>query len=257
MTDFEKQTQKGNERVAVITGSSRGIGAAIALDLANEGVRVVVNYHQRREAAEAVVSSIESAGGCAVAVEADVATPEGNLLLAEAALKAFRRVDILVNNATPLVERKPLLDLTLNEVDDYWRTYVQSSFLLAKQFVPGMKERRFGRVIHILTSYIWGVPPPALTGYVVAKSALWGLTKSMAVDLAPFGITVNAVSPAEVMTDQWKEVPEARRRALELRTPLQRLAKPDDVAAAVRFLIGSQGAFITGANIPVAGGAVM
>jgi len=166
-------------------------------------------------------------------------------------------VDVVVNNATPAIVRKPLDETEWDEVDAYWRTYVQSPFAIAKRVLPGMKERGFGRFVHILTTSIWGTPPPNLTGYVAAKSGLWGMAKSMAVELAPFGVTVNAVSPTSVITDQWDDTPDTRRRALVLQVPAQRLPSPEEVAATVMFLVGKEGASLTGANLPVAGGEVM
>ena len=251
------QTVPLTEMVAIVTGSSRGIGAAVARKFGEQGVRVVVNYQKRRDAAEQVVSDVTARGTEAVAVQADVSTVEGAEALADAALKRFGRVDVLVNNATPSIARKPFLDLAWPEVDGYWNTYVQSAFTLTKRIVPGMKERGFGRIVHILTTATSGNPPPDLAGYVAGKSALWGLGKAMAVELAPFGITVNAVSPSAVMTDQWEEVPESRRRALAMRIPLRRLATPEEVAEAVLFLVDAQGRYVTGVNLPVAGGEVM
>ena len=120
-----------------------------------------------------------------------------------------------------------------------------------------MKERGFGRFVNILTTAIWGTPPPNLAGYVAGKSALWGLARSMAVEVAPFGITVNGVSPSAVMTDQWEDTPDRRRRSVAMSIPAQRLASPEEIAAMVLFLIGPEGSYITGTNVPVAGGEVM
>lgn len=257
MTGEQGTTVPWNEMVAVVTGASRGIGAAIALALGSRGASVAVNYHERQEAAREVVSAIEAAGGHATAVQADVSTTQGTEALADAALQAFGRVDVVVNSATPPIRRKPLLDLTWEEMDYYWRTYVGSTFTLARRVVPGMKQRKFGRFVHILTSYLWGTPPPEMSAYLSTKAALWGMTRSMAVELAPHGITVNGVSPSPVMTDQWAEVPGSRRRALSLRVPVGRLCTTEDVAEAVLYLVGNGGAFITGANLPIAGGEVM
>ena len=250
------ETPPWAETTAVITGASRGIGAAVARALGSHGARVVVNYQANAEAAETVVADIRAAGAEAIAVQADVSTEEGARALAKAALDAYGRVDILVNNATPPIERKGMMELGWDEVDRYWRTYVQSAFILSQEFVPGMKERGFGRIVHTLTSAMWGTPPPNTAGYVAAKSGLWGLTKAMAVELASFGITVNAVSPSAVMTDQWEGTSDSRRRAIAMSLPAQRLASPEEVAATVLFLIG-EGAYVTGANLPVAGGEVM
>jgi NAD(P)-dependent dehydrogenase (short-subunit alcohol dehydrogenase family) len=120
-----------------------------------------------------------------------------------------------------------------------------------------MRERGFGRIVHMLSTAMWGAPPAETGAYVTAKSALWGLAKAMAVEFAPFGITVNAVSPSAVMTEQWDDVSDNRRRAMSMRVPAQRLASPDEVAAAVLHLVGNDAAYLTGAHFPVAGGEVM
>jgi 3-oxoacyl-[acyl-carrier protein] reductase len=109
----------------------------------------------------------------------------------------------------------------------------------------------------VLTTAMWGTPPVGNSAYVAAKSGLWGLAKGMAVELAPFGITVNAVSPSAVVTDQWEGESDRRRRAMAMAVPAKRLASPEEVAATVCFLAGDEGAYLTGANLPVAGGEVM
>jgi 3-oxoacyl-[acyl-carrier protein] reductase len=251
------QTIPWKEMVAVVTGAGRGIGAAVARALGERGVHVIVNYRERPEPADEVVAAIAAAGAEAVAVQADVATTDGAEALAAAALERFGRVDVLVNNATPPIDRNPLLELEWSEIDRYWQTYVQSAFTLMRALVPGMRERGFGRIVNVLTTAVWGVPPAGTGGYVAAKSALWGLTKAAAAELAPLGITVNAVSPSAVMTDQWEGTSESRRRALGLRIPAQRLATAEEVASTVLYLASNEAAYVTGANFPVAGGEVM
>lgn len=246
-----------DELVAVVTGGGRGIGAAIARALGEKGARVVVNYRERAEDADEVVAAVRDAGGEACSVRADVSTAEGNGTLARTALERFGHVDLLVNNASPPIGRKPFLELDWNEADRYWQTFVRSGFELTHALVPSMRERGFGRIVHVLTTAIWGVPPVETSAYVAAKSGLWGLAKATAVELAPFGITVNAVSPSAVMTEQWDYASDNRRRALALRIPAQRLATAREVAATVVYLAGPDAAYVTGANFPVAGGEVM
>ena len=253
----QKTSLPWTEMVVLVTGASRGIGASVARALGERGATVVVNYHERRDAADEVVSAVEAAGGRAMAVQADVADESSTAALADAALEAYGKVDAVVNSATPSIERKPLEELSWAEVDRYWRVYVQSAFVLSARLVPGMKERGFGRFVHLLTTATWGTPPRDVAGYVAAKSGLWGLARSMAVELAPDGITVNGVSPSAVITDQWAEASDNRRRALALSVPAQRLASPEEVAATILFLLGEDGSYVTGANLPVAGGEVM
>jgi 3-oxoacyl-[acyl-carrier protein] reductase len=251
------RTPAWNEYVAIVTGSGRGIGAAVARALGDLGARVVVNYRASGDAAQRVVADVKAAGGDAIAVQADVAEGDAGATLVAAAEETWGRVDALVNNATPPIERKPFEELGWDEVDRYWQTYVRSAFMLTQAALPGMKERGFGRVVHLLTSAIWGKPPAHTAGYVAAKSGLWGLTKALAVELAPHGITVSALSPSSVMTDQWEGSSERQRRALALALPAQRLATPEEVARTVTFLLGPEGGYLHGANVPVAGGEVM
>lgn len=251
------RTPPWNELVAIVTGGGRGIGAAVARTLGARGARVVVNYRSAAEDAGQVAADVTRAGGEGLAVQGDVATKEGALALVDAAQERWGRVDAIVNNATPPIERKPFEELEWDEIDRYWKTYVQSAFTLTRAALPGMKERGFGRIVHTLTSAMWGTPPTGTAGYVAAKSGLWGMAKAMAVELGPHGITVNAVSPSAVMTDQWEDTAESRRRALALSLPVQRLATPEEVAGTVVFLLGPEGGYLTGANVPVAGGEVM
>jgi 3-oxoacyl-[acyl-carrier protein] reductase len=252
-----RESLKWTDLVAVVTGGSRGVGAGIARALGERGMRVVVNYREREATAMEVIREIEASGGAAVAVRADLSSDAGAEALMDLALEAFGRVDVVVCNATPHIDAKPLLELTGEDLDRYWQAYVRSTLALVRRSAPGMKERGFGRFVNVLTSYITGTPPAEMAAYVTAKAALWGLTKAMSVELAPFGITVNAVSPSPIMTDQWAGVPESRRRALALRVPRRRLGSVDDVAAAVLYLVGESGDFVTGVNLPVTGGEVM
>ena len=251
------RTPAWNEYVTIVTGGGRGIGAAVALGLGERGARVVVNYRKGADAAVAVAEAVQAAGGDAIAVQADVTEVGAGAALVAAAQERWGRVDAIVNNATPAIERKPFEELEWEEVDRYWQTYVRSAFTLTQAALPGMKERGFGRIVHVLTSAIWGKPPVNSAGYVAAKSGLWGLTKAMAVELAPHGITVSALSPSAVMTDQWEGSSDRQRRALALALPAQRLATPEEVARTVAFLLGPEGAYLHGANVPVAGGEVM
>jgi len=242
---------------AIVTGGGRGIGAASALALGEKKARVVVNYLENRKAADSVVEQIEKSGGRALAVQADVSSPRGAKTLVGAALDAFGRVNAIVNSASPPIVRKPFVEGEWSEIETYLHTYVQSAYALAREALPGMREVGFGRIVNVLSTAMWGTPPAEMSSYVVAKSALWGLTKAMAVELAPLGITVNAISPSAVITDQWQDEPDSRARALAARIPLRRLATPENVAQAVTFLIGPEGSYITGTNLPIAGGEVM
>ncbi len=254
---MNEKTLPWDEMTAVVTGGSRGIGAAICAALGERGARVVVNYHQQAAAAAEVVAAVEQLGGRAVAVQADITAAADCARLVEAARAAFGPVNVLVHNATPPVIEKALLDLTEEDFDGYYRAYVQGAFNLARQVVPEMKAAGCGRIVHVLASAVLGNPPPGLAAYVAAKSGLLGLSRAMAVELAPFGITVNSVSPSVVPTDRWRDVPDTRLRAMVRGIPLQRFATPQDVARAVLICLGPEGSYMTGVNLPIAGGEVM
>ncbi len=245
------------EITAIVTGGSRGIGAACAIALGEKKARVVVNYLENRKAADAVVEQIEKRGGQALAVQADVSSPSGAQQLVGAALGSFGCVHAIVHSASPPIVRKPFAEGEWSEIERYLHTYVRGAYALAREALPGMRERGFGRIVNVLSTAIWGSPQPGMSSYVVAKSALWGLTKALAAELAPLGITVNAISPSAVITDQWQGEPDSRARAMAARIPLRRLATPENVAQAVTFLIGPEGSYITGTNLPIAGGEVM
>jgi 3-oxoacyl-[acyl-carrier protein] reductase len=162
------------------------------------------------------------------------------------------RFDALVNNVTPPIARKPFEELGWDDVDRFWETYVDA-LTLTQAALPVMKERGFGRVVHVLTSAVLGKPPANWAGDVATKSGLCSVTKAMAVELAPYGITVSAVSWSTVMTDQWESSSERRLGAMALTPPARRLAAPEDVAPTITFLLGPEGAYLHRANLPVAG----
>jgi 3-oxoacyl-[acyl-carrier protein] reductase len=245
------------ETVALVTGGSRGIGAAVALALGRKGARVAVHYHTRRESAEEVAAGVRAAGGEAVALEGDLGSVESLRALAGKARERFGPVHVLVNNASPRIERKPVTALSWEELELYWNAYVRAAHVLGQELIPAMKEQGYGRIVQVLTSAIVNTPPPELGAYAAAKAALWGLSKVLAVELAPHGITVNAVSPSAVVTDQWEGVPESRKRGMALRNPMRRLASPEDVAAAVVHLASEEARYVTGQNLLLTGGEVM
>ncbi len=248
-----RRSMRLSEMVAIVTGGSKGLGAVIARTLARSEIRVVINYAHDEKAAEQIASAILAAGGKAIAIRADVADPGEVRRLFEAGVGAFGKVDVVVNNATPPIRPKPLLETTKDDLDRYLDVYVKGTLELARLAVPGMRERKFGRIVNVLTSYLSEVPPN-LGAYVTAKSALYGLSRAMAVEFGPWGITVNMVSPSMLIGDQADDLGLAAREAVAGRTPLRRLGEPEEVANLVLFLLGEGSTFISGANIPVTGG---
>lgn len=242
-------------KAAVVTGASRGIGRAIALELARRGARVVVNYHRNAEAAAEVVAAIEAASGQAIAVRADVGDFEQAAGLIRAATDAFGQVDILVNNAG--TTRDQLLMLMKEEDwDTVLRTNLKSVFNCCKAAARPMVRRRQGRIVNV-TSISGIAGQGGQTNYAASKAGIIGFTKSLAKELGSRNVTVNCVAPGFIPTDLTAGLPEElKQRAIEA-TPLKRMGQPEEVAYAVAFLASDEASFITGETLTVDGGLVM
>lgn len=240
---------------AIVTGASRGIGRAIAIDLAARGVCVVVNYNSSESAAQEVLSAISAAGGKAVAVRGDVSKPEDANALIKAAIDAFGKVDILVNNAG--TTRDTLL-MTMKEED--WDvvidTDLKSVYNCSKAVVRSMIRQRSGRIINI-TSVVGLSGQAGQANYAAAKAGVIGFTKSLAREVGSRGITVNAVAPGFVPTALTNVLTDEQKESAIKMTPLGRFGRPEEVAYAVSFFASDEAAFITGAVLSVDGGLVM
>ncbi|MBL1201624.1 MAG: 3-oxoacyl-[acyl-carrier-protein] reductase [Nostoc sp. GBBB01] len=242
------------DKVAIVTGASRGIGRAIAIELATQGAIVVVNYASSSAAAEAVVTEITTAGGQAIALQADVSKVEEVDALINAVTEKFKRVDILVNNAgitrdTLLLRLKPedwqaVIDLNLTGV-----------FLCTRAVSKIMLKQRAGRIISI-TSVAGQMGNPGQANYSAAKAGVIGFTKTVAKELASRGITVNAVAPGFIATDMTSDLNNTEDILKFI--PLGRFGQPQEVAGMVRFLAADPAAaYITGQVFNVDGGMVM
>ena len=242
-------------KVAVVTGSSRGIGRAIALELARRGARLVVNYNRSAEGAAEVVAAIEAAGGQAIAVQADAGDFEQAAGLIQAALDTFGQINILVNNAGTTRDQLLML-MKEKDWDDVLRTNLKSVFNCCKAVARPMVRQRGGRIINI--SSISGIAGQGgQTNYAASKAGIIGFTKSLAKELGPRNITVNAVAPGFIPTTLTADMPEEwKQRVIEM-TPLKRMGQPEEVAYAVAFLASDEASFITGETLTVDGGLVM
>ncbi len=242
-----------SRRVALVTGSSRGLGRHIAVRLASDGFAVAVNGHAADGQADGVAAEIREQGGIAEPFVADV-TDEGEVAeLVRAVDDALGSVAVLVLNATGPQPEAPLEDVGWDEHVAQLEFFVKSPVLLGRAVVPGMRERGWGRIVEI-DSEVVDLPPPGRSAYVTAKSAQVGLTRSWARELAPHGITVNAVSPGFVPVERHADVPAETRAAYLASVPAGRMGTPEEVAHAVSFLASDGAAFITGQRLVVDGG---
>jgi NAD(P)-dependent dehydrogenase (short-subunit alcohol dehydrogenase family) len=241
-------------RTALVTGSNRGIGAGIAVRLAEEGADVAINYLEGDQEAEGVAARIRSAGRTALLATADLRDPAALKRMMADVISSFGRLDILVNNAGIGVF-KPFLDASLEDWNDTLDTNLRAAFLCSQLAARCMAERKFGRIIHI-TSTGSLVAIPRLAHYCASKAGLAMLTKAMAVELGPLGITVNAVGPSTIRTQLNAAVldlngMEAREAALN---PTRRIGTPTDIASMVAFLASDDATWVNGQNIIVDGG---
>ncbi len=243
------------DKVALVTGASRGIGREIAQTLAAYGASVIVNYNGSKDRADEVVEMISAAGGKAIAVKADVAKAEEIARLFEEAQAAFGRIDILVNNAG-ITRDNLILKMSEEEYDTVLDTNLKGAFLCMKHAAKIMLRQKNGRIINI--SSISGIAGNAgQANYCAAKAGLIGLTKSLAKELGSRGITVNAVAPGFIETEMTEKLSEQVKEGMLAQIPLKRAGSVKDIAEAVAFLASERAAYITGQTLSVNGGMAM
>jgi 3-oxoacyl-[acyl-carrier protein] reductase len=242
-------------RVAIVTGASRGIGRAIALELARRGAVVIVNYARSSTAAEDVVAQIQAEGGKASAFQADVSDFQQAQALVKAALDIFGGLDILVNNAG-ITRDTLIMMMGEKDWDDVLITNLKSTFNCSKAAVRHMMRKRYGRIVNI-TSVSGQMGNAGQTNYSASKAGQIGFTKALAREVAARNITVNGIAAGYVETDIWANVPEEARQAALSIIPLGRKGEPEEIAYAVGFLVSDQASYITGQILGVDGGMAM
>ncbi len=243
------------KKVAVVTGASRGIGRAIALELGRRGNFVVVNYNGSAEKAEAVKQEIEAAGGEACAMQCDVSDYGACEAFMKDIIKEYKRIDILVNNAG--VTRDGLLmQMKEEDFDAVVDTNLKGAFHTIRFAARQMLKQRSGRIIN-LSSVVGLRGNGGQVNYSASKAGIIGLTKSAAKELASRGITVNAIAPGFIETEMTAVLPEETKAATLKEIPLQKFGKPEDVAQAAAFLASEEAAYITGQVLCVDGGMAM
>lgn len=244
-----------SEKIAVVTGASRGIGRKIALELAQGGATVVVNYQKNAQAAEEVVQEIVSAGGKASAFGADVGEEDGANGLVKYTTDTYGRIDILVNNAGTTRDNVIMM-MSVDDFDAVLQTNLRSTWLCSKAAVRAMMRKRYGRIVNI-TSISGIMGNGGQTNYSASKAGIIGLTKALAREVAARNITVNAVAPGFVMTDLTSNLPEEMLKKLNENIPLGRWGSVEDVAHATAFLASDAASYITGHVLVVDGGLAM
>lgn len=242
-------------RTALVTGASRGIGRAIAAALCDHGAHVYVSYLTSEQAAASLVRELEERGGSATMAKADVTQAQEAARLVEE-VGAERGIDILINNAGPKIRSGAFGSLAWADMHLAHEQIVGSVFHVTQAALPALKACK-GRIVNVLSSAALGRTAHNWLPYVSAKAALLGMSKNLAQELGPTGVRVNMVSPSMAETDLTAEVPDRIRKMIVSRTPLRRLATPEDVAGAVLFLVSPYADFITGENLLVTGGDVM
>jgi 3-oxoacyl-[acyl-carrier protein] reductase len=240
-------------KVVLVTGASRGIGETTAKLFALHGSKVIVNYHRGADDAARVVKEICDAGGDAIAVGADITQSGEVAALVERAVARYGPPDVLVNNAVRDFRPSPFLSLSWEEVQKDLDVIAKGAFLCCQHTIPFMLQRGGGKIINI-SSVATDNPPPNQTKYVMAKSALVGLTRSLSIEFAAKNILVNLVVPNFVETDLVTHIQQGFRKKMAEETPLRRHATPIDVARAVVMLASSHSSFTTGQKVMVTGG---
>jgi 3-oxoacyl-[acyl-carrier protein] reductase len=249
------ETLSLENRVAIVTGASRGIGRAVALELATRGASVVVNYNNSPERANEVVKEIEAGDGKAVAFQADVSSFEAAQALVKFAVETFGDLHILVNNAG-ITRDMVIMMMPEADWDAVIDTNLKSTFNCSKAAVRHMMRKRYGRIINI-ASVAGQMGNPGQTNYSASKAGQIGFTKALAREVAARNVTINAIAPGFVDTEILDAMPEGTLEAALKMVPLARTARPEEIGYAVAFLVSDQAGYITGQVLGVDGGMAM
>jgi 3-oxoacyl-[acyl-carrier protein] reductase len=244
------------DKVALITGASRGIGAASAKALAHNGTTVVINYIKSKDRAEEWLDEIKKAGCKGMVFQADVRDQGAVNDMVESTLKEFGKIDVLVNNANINFPIRPFIELTWDQIEAKILGEMKALYNCSQAVLKDMMNKKSGKLIFISSS-LSRFPGFGFSAHAAAKSAMDSMAKVMAMELGPMGITVNVVGPGLTLTDATAGQPKEVHEQVAAITPLRRLGMPDDVAGVVLFLASSLSNYLNGEYIPVTGGSYM
>lgn len=244
-----------NERVALVTGGTRGIGAAISTHLAQHGARIAAVYNRDTEAAESFAKEAGNSGLTVSLHQANVGNPGDCQRVVHEILHQYGRIDYLINNAGAVHDRTAL-KMSALDWEQVIRVNLSGPFYMSQAVLPHFIERGFGRIV-MISSYVGQVGRIGQANYAAAKAGQFGLTKVLALETATKGITVNCVVPGGIETDMVAALPKEIVQAVVDVIPMHALGKPDDVAEAVRYLVSDEAHYLTGVLLPVAGGLLM
>ncbi len=252
----KEKSKKPLQRVALIIGGTGGIGKEVCIQLASDGYDVAVHYCRNEEKAKMIQKEIVAMGKKAMIVNADITDFDQVQTMIQSILRTFETITVIVNCSAKDISNIKFQDLDWRTVQEHFDVNVKGIFHIQKCVLPIMEKNGYGKIINITTQAI-EKPSAEWLHYITAKSALHGFTKALAVELAPKGIRVNAISPGMTDTELIANIPEKVRLLTEVQTPLGRIAQPKDIAGAVSFLASEKADFLTGETIRVNGGQVM
>ena len=244
-----------NERVALVTGGTRGIGAAISTHLAQHGARIAAVYNRNTQAADAFAKEVSNKGLSVSLHQADVGNPGDCQRVVHEVLRQYGRIDYLVNNAGVTHDRTAMKMSPL-QWEQVIRVNLSGPFYMSQAVLPHFVEREFGRIV-MISSYVGQSGRFGQANYAASKAGLFGLTKVLALETAAKGITVNCVVPGAIKTEMLDTIPEEILKAAIAQIPMHVMGAPDDVAEAVRYLVSDEAHYLTGVLLTVAGGLLM
>ena len=249
--EHSSKIANSNNRVALVTGSSRGIGEAIARKLSRDGYNVAINCRNNLKAANKIVDSIKSSGADAILVQGDITNPDDIARIKKDIFNKWGRCDIVVHSASPPINPIKTEELKYENFDLYLNTYLKAAVLIVEAFSKSMIQNKFGRFVFLGSSFLFGPPPKGMGAYVSAKEALWGYTKSIATDMAHYGITANMVSPSLTITDLTSEIPSRVKEVEAIKSPTRRLVTVEDTAYHVAHICADYSSYLNGINLPI------